>query len=136
MVTPNAVWLRPSKEIRVSKGDGDPTWIEQQSLRIKGLSYDWDGYGAEPIDDEVVDRITGLLGQCLPKHSKRGSLVPGADGSVQAEWHLPKISIGLLIDADETISCWVHDNVSDTETEKFGWDAISLFKMIADFSLA
>ncbi len=55
-----------------------------QRKTLLGLQQNWDGYGAFPIPEGVIDVI-------FDEVTTEGAfvdMIPGADGSVQAEWHL------------------------------------------------
>jgi len=111
-------------------------WFERQAAAIKTLPQNWDQYGADPIARAVVDRVVAILKSYLPSNARPGSIVPGADGSVQAEWHLQQLSMGLLAEEDGTISCWVRAHAAADETERFGLEAIDLFATVARTALA
>ena len=60
--------------------------IETQEATLLSLSRDWDGEGAEPVDRTRLELIVGLLRQSLSGRSAPlPELVPGGDGSIQAE---------------------------------------------------
>lgn len=58
-----------------------PNTIE--SLRIACAEKGWDGYDAEPMPEIVFKRAEAIQ-PYIPKHF---DLFPGADGSLQWEWH-------------------------------------------------
>lgn len=95
--------------------------------QIKGLGSNWDGYGAEPINDHVVNQMQSLLSANAQQVTQAGSVVPGADGSLQAEWHIDGNSFGLLVEDEGSISCWV-SRAGQPDIEAFGLEAVELFK--------
>jgi len=111
-------------------------WLRGKIEAIRHLQANWDGFGAEPIDPVVAQTIEQLLVALLPMGAREGAIVPGADGSLQAEWHLPTLSVGLLVNDDLAVSCWALAAGSDVEVEKFGTSAREMFRSIASVSLA
>lgn len=101
-------------------------WFDVQLEQIRGLGLNWDGYGAEPIAEHVVSRLNSLLSGNAPQVTQSGSIVPGADGSLQAEWHIDRSSFGLLVEDSGQISCWLR-RPGQPEIEAFGLEAIELF---------
>ncbi len=55
-----------------------------QRKTLGGLQTSWDGYGAHPIPSGVLD----VIFEEIVSEGCFVDMVPGADGSVQAEWHL------------------------------------------------
>lgn len=102
-------------------------WIASAMDHIRSLQADWDGYGADPISAMVISQMQGLLADYLPKDSAVGSIVPGADGSLQAEWHFEAVAIGFLVEANSRISCWIRHHGHE-EVERFGLDAGELLR--------
>lgn len=111
---------------RAIKAEGRP-WITAYFKRIEALPTNWDGFGADPIDPSVIRLMKTNLEQLLPLTSLPGSIVPGADGSLQGEWHLERASFGLLIENDGKMSCWVRPS-NMPEIERFGFEARELFQ--------
>ena len=61
---------------------------EQISARINKLlrlESDWNGYGALPIDHEVVERVQGFLSR-LEEDQLPGFICPTSDGGIQIEY--------------------------------------------------
>lgn len=57
--------------------------LQKQRDALTTLPKNWDGYGADPLPAQIVDDL-------LADITVEGGvvdLVPGADGSIQAEWH-------------------------------------------------
>ena len=106
------------------------SWVDAQIERLSVLPANWDGYGAEPVRVDRLNTLATLLERHLPSNLEGGSIVPGADGSVQAEWHLRRSSFGLLIDDDGTQSVWVKRG-NEPEVERYGIEAPELLKWAA-----
>jgi hypothetical protein len=118
-----------------SSGQSTPAWIERDAIRLRALSANWDGLDAEPIDDRQIALITKLLTDALPDNAKRGTLVPAADGSIQAEWHLIGLSFGLVVEEGQPVMAWVR-SAGGLEVEQTGFEAIELLRSAALQSLA
>ena len=58
--------------------------LEAQRKHLVALKSNWDGYGAHPISEDVIDVIFDEV----TTEGEFVQMVPGADGSVQAEWHM------------------------------------------------
>ncbi|PZU71069.1 hypothetical protein [Sphingobium sp.] len=135
MLNSNGIPLQEAMSV-FSAGASRISWLDQQARKVRSLQHDWDGYGADPIDANVLEFVLGILRNALPRDSVPGNLVPGADGSVQAEWHLRNVSLGLLVEEDKTVSAWSYNPTMAVETEKFGMEAISYFMSLAKTALA
>lgn len=105
------------------------TWIGQSLTTIRHLEAGWDGYGAPKIGWEVIRRMSRAL-SCLQPAQQfgAGAIVPAADGSLQAEWHLETVSIELCIDADLSENLWIKDRTTGLVTEHDGPAAIRAFE--------
>ena len=104
-------------------------WFIAAASSIEALTANWDGYGAAPIPLHVIQQLKAVLSESLPKTAKMGSIVPGADGSLQAEWHLHGISVGFIVEEDKSVSTWVR--VGDNDYEVCGVEAIGLLSGLA-----
>jgi len=113
----------------------DP-WISESLKTIRSLEADWDGYGADPINETTIKRMEYFLNDLLPKNAVSGSIVPGADGSLQAEWHLDNTELGFVVEPTGEYSSWVRDLRQDVEIERVGLDAWSLFHSVGQLALA
>lgn len=108
-------------------------WYRSQLNQIAALSDNWDGYGAPAIKPKTTRRMQALLNQLLPSHVRAGNIVPGADSSLQAEWHLVTNSFGLLVGDDGAVSAWIRHRSTGAEVEKSGVEAYSLFKSALNY---
>ena len=104
---------------------GGSDWISLSQRQLASLGPDWDGYGADPIDSTTIKTMVQLLRQLLPYDARPGAIVPGADGSLQAEWHLRDVEFGLVVDPDG-VSAWEQPR-GGAEVERHGVAAHELF---------
>ena len=72
------------------------TWITPtaaQMCRLGKLQPDWDSYGAAPVSASAVDLMITLLAGVMNPNSPAPTLVPSAQGHLQAEWHTKGIDL-------------------------------------------
>ena len=94
-----------------------------QAETLLDLPANWDGYGADRVSPLVLDRLMGFLNSLQPS-LPHGSLVPGADGSVQYEYHGLHFQIEICAEADLTLSGWLKDRDFSEEFEAEGDEAV------------
>jgi hypothetical protein len=82
---------RPVIERETREAERTP-WLAAELAKIAALKPNWDGYGADPIAPETCEALRRALID-LPS----ACIVPGADGSLQAEWHTAEASIELCV---------------------------------------
>lgn len=76
--------------------------LETQRRALKQLEPDWDGYGAEPIPQARVDAFVNELRSTLGGLDvPPPDIIPGADGSLQAEWRRRGVELFYGIDSDD-----------------------------------
>lgn len=133
-VVPSPVAATPATHLltEVPKARG---WIARSIAAVRALGSDWDGYGADPIAPQTIATMEFLLSSLLPDRAVSGSIVPGADGSLQAEWHLEEVELGLIVEANGEVSTWVRPVGGDHETEAHGIAARNLFWSVANSAL-
>ena len=97
--------------------------LRRQEEDLSNLPENWDGYGAKPLDALVVKSLVDEL-----KLAMRGvgatapDLIPGADGSVQAEWHLRGTQVFYQVDNLKERFLYIM-TIPDNEQTLFGVDA-------------
>lgn len=107
------------------------TWIGSALTTVRHLKTGWDGYGAPKIDWQVIRKMSRALANLQPADAYRvGAIVPAADGSLQAEWHLEQLSVEFCIDADLGESLWVQDRSTGQATETEGAEALADFERL------
>lgn len=105
------------------------SWIGRRLDQIRRLPENWDGYGADCLDWLVIRRLGEVLSSIYPAEVFwPANIVPGADGSVQAEWHLADRSTELCVDADSEVSLTIIDRRTGRLEEFTGEDAILAFE--------
>ena len=105
-------------------------WVDAQFARIEELQAHWNQYDADPLQAKTIAQLRSLLIEAHSGSGIAGQIVPGADGSIQAEWHLDTASIGLLVEDDGTYSSWVRFNNTGNQIEEHGIAGLNLFKAL------
>jgi hypothetical protein len=96
------------------------TWARptvQSLITLLQLPEDWDGYGAVPIQGQIVTKALTALLQVMDHDSPRPSAVPLSDGGIQLEWHRRGRHLELEFPANETPSFYYYEDGSETECE-------------------
>lgn len=104
------------------------SWIGRSLDQVRHLPPNWDGYGADPLNWLVIRKLGEVLSVINPAEGFwPANIVPGADGSVQAEWHLPDFSTELCIEADLSVSLMRVDRQTGEMTEHADAAALEAF---------
>ena len=61
--------------------------VESQIAKLLGLSDNWDSYGASTIRLDAVAAMLNVLRDVMGPTTPAPTIVPAADGHLQAEWH-------------------------------------------------
>lgn len=84
------------------------------------LKPGWDGYSAPPVRFENAYFALSLLDNLLPPNGPPPSIVPGAAGDLQLEWHIGSVDIELHVLAPNRVHAWfcVGDDVGQEQDLK------------------
>lgn len=94
-------WLAPPQAKRGLNAAVRKSLDSQRSL-LSGLRKDWDGYGAEPLPKYRVKAFISELESALEDYSgPLPEIIPGADGSLQAEWHRRYLTLFYGVDSED-----------------------------------
>ena len=105
---------RPVNVVRVV-APVPPDWLGPTIARLNELLRlppDWDGYGAEPIDDTTAIRALEFLSEHARTTTPPPSVVPLSDGGIQLEWSRESIDIEIEFHPDGSASLYVEDSES------------------------
>ena len=95
-------------------------WNKQLTDRLSelvSLHAGWDGYNGQPVDFTKAYFASEVLKQLYVDDVCTPALVPGSDGTLQAEWHACDMDIELdILDVNKVNALYV-DNRNETETE-------------------
>lgn len=103
-------------------------WVDREMRKLAQLPANWDGYGANVIPRSRLRQVADLLKEHFRHGLPEGSLVPGADGSVQMEWHLQKMSFGFLVDEDGSFYAWHKDRETRALVDADASGAVTLLE--------
>jgi hypothetical protein len=79
-----------TKTRSLSPSEMNATWtasVEEQISKLLELPPDWDTYGASSIRIDAVDALIKVLRDVMYSTTPPPTIVPVADGHLQAEWH-------------------------------------------------
>lgn len=100
--------------------------VDSQAAQLATLPNGWDGYGSPPPSAQTVNTVAAIVKD--GSSNARVDLVPGSDGSVQAEWHLRgDIDVEYLIDAEGKHSLHVYRwpaPIDRPGADRAGWQPI------------
>lgn len=95
---------------------------------LRALPDGWDGPHSVAADPNVLSHAARILILALegsaPTISPR--LVPVADGSIQAEWHVPNGDFEVYFETDGSVAAWQRLRIDGTELEAEGGAAIQM----------
>lgn len=73
--------------------------VIEQIDRIAELKQGWDSYGADPVQQPIIDYVRALIKKWTSDNFNLPTrIVPGVCGTLSMEWQLP----GLYLDAEVT----------------------------------
>ncbi|QCB43007.1 hypothetical protein E5673_12910 [Sphingomonas sp. PAMC26645] len=107
------------------------SWADEQLRLIAMLPNDWDGYGAAMLSIDRLSQISGILAEHFAHGLPAGSVVPGADGSIQLEWHFPKMSFGFSVEDDGSLYSWARTRDTGHYVDSDGGAAVTLLQTSA-----
>lgn len=109
---------------RVDEANSDlELCLTAQAKYLRNLPTNWDGYGASKLSTDLIDALIAEIKGVPVDSIPSPELVPGGDGSIQAEWHLPHISIRYWVDVTGSRYLLVNDIQGNAEHEYFEFDA-------------
>lgn len=103
-----------------------PKWCEPVLSKLGdllNLPHNWDSYGANPVNHEVVEYVIKLLQDLMEDTLPSPSIVPTSRGGIQIEWHTSRGDLEIQIEAPYKASalfedatrheCWEEPRVID-----------------------
>ena len=81
--------------------------VETRLAELMSLPAGWDGYRGLPVAPCVADKVHAVLARCLSPKGRYPSLVPGADGDVQIEWHWGGVDLEVGLNASAAVHVWL-----------------------------
>lgn len=84
---------------------------------LRRFEANWDGYGAEPLDDRILDAAARLIESLAPDAIPTPQVVPMTRGRVQLEWHRGSRSLELEFESPQKVHFLKWDSESGVEEE-------------------
>ena len=106
-------------------------WVDSQIENLIALRDEWHKFDADPLQMKTISQLKALLGAVHSNGSHTGYIVPGADGSLQAEWHLESLTIGLLVEDNGVYSSWARFNDDGSQVEEVGAKSLDFLCCLA-----
>jgi hypothetical protein len=97
--------------------DFDNDLALSQLAKLKDLPENWNGYGARPIDQSMVDAASHFLLGLSDDDITTPQIVPMTRGRLQFEWHRDNRSLELEFEDSEHIHYLKSDDDSGIEEE-------------------
>lgn len=88
------------------------SWLQALGPRFEHLTHlerGWDGYEGLPVKFSCAKFAADLLERICDPAVPAPSLVPGSDGSVQAEWHLGRVDLEIDVLAPQEVVATLYD---------------------------
>ena len=95
-------------------------WIEILNARLQGLvrlNKGWDGYQGQPVSYPNAVFAQKIIEKVCGNNNIMPSIVPGASGDLQIEWHTLKGDIELDILGPYNVQAYYSNEDSGIETE-------------------
>ena len=106
-------------------------WAERQFADLLNARESWHNYDADPIQLKTITQLKALMFSARSSGEHSGHIVPGADGSLQAEWHLDEMSVGALVEDDGSYSAWARFDDNGSQVEEYGFNSIDFLRSLA-----
>jgi hypothetical protein len=98
--------------------DVDRHWkrvVVDRLNHLVGLPKNWNGYGATAVKFDTASFALKLLESAFDADAPPPQIVPGARGGLQIEWHLPRGSIELDVEAPYSVYGWAEIDGQESE---------------------
>jgi len=106
--------------------------IGEKLADLVTLEIGWDGYRAKPVAYANAVYAQKLLDEVCEEDTKVPSVVPGANGDLQLEWHVPGYDVEIHIVAPLDALFWCSDQniCPDLQPIRMGVDVSVAFKAL------
>src|ERR1017187_2252618 len=81
------------------------------------LHRDWDGYGADEVQEHIAQKALWLLVEVMDNDSPSPSVVPLNDGGIQLEWHRHGRNLEIEFPVAAPPVFFYYEDASELETE-------------------
>lgn len=97
-----------------------PAWVQPTAGKINELltlPSDWDSYGALPVRTDRAQALWEVLLQVMAPRSVAPTIVPIADGSLQAEWHTGGVDLEIEVTGPVGVRVYYRGHGAEWEKE-------------------
>lgn len=114
-IKPTSVFT--SNRYRVATLESDwGTNLVTRLNELTSLPIGWDGYRGRPVPFYLAHFVASMLERLCQEDVPAPSLVPGSDGSVQAEWHRNGYDVELdVLDVQKVVATRYNVNTGNEE---------------------
>lgn len=102
VVTPRSVWARE---------------LEERFDELTSLPKGWDGYDGIPVSFNCAQFAANLIESLFVQGVPAPQLVPGADGSLQLEWHVNQYDLEVDVLAPYEVVATRYNYATEEENE-------------------
>ena len=109
---------------------GELAWVglvAEEFVKLDALIPGWDGYGAGPIRNDVLNFATHLLARIMKSETPPLQLTPMSHEGILIEWHVHGIDLEIEIEAPSQV--WVIYSVDGRDLE---WPMKSDFSALSE----
>jgi len=100
--TPNSIWIRE---------------LEDRFNELTSLPQGWDGYNGQPVSFNCAQFAANLIERLFLPNVPAPQLVPGADGTLQLEWHMNNFDVEIDVLAPYLVVATRFDYDTDKDEE-------------------
>ena len=101
--------------------------LRAQREYLLALPANWDGYGAAPISEEMLEKLECAVSDAIAQVDCRApDIIPGGDGSIQAEWHMNGLDLSFSVGPGK--SQYFAVTAAEADLEFFDEDALPAFR--------
>lgn len=123
-----------SRRLIISQPDSD--WyshLKERLSQLTALPVGWDGYMGRPVSFQCANFAANILVRLCRSNVPAPSLVPGADGSLQIEWHRNKFDVEIdVLGAQNVIATRVDRETDMQEIVEIENDFSEIAKWVED----
>jgi len=85
---------------------------------LAALPRGWDGYNGRPVRFDCAYFALSMLEAICPADGPAPQIVPGSNGDLQLEWHMPNEDIELHVRGPNKVTAWRVAGATDPDGEE------------------
>jgi len=91
--------------------------LQKRLDELTALPIGWDGYVGRPVSFQCANFVANMLERLHQANVPAPCLVPGSDGSLQAEWHRNNFDVELdVLGVQKVIATRINRQTNEEET--------------------